>query len=479
MRIYYLILISIILHCVSQFAEAQDFQDQFNQFKTTNEKAYDEAVRAQDSIFARSIIENWKAIQLNQPEEKVVESPKPEEMEVATPSLELKEVQHKVLETSQPKLMRSFNQPKLAATEGYDDFELSERYVFHGEQVSLKYSGLFLKASKIQIRNEKDLANFWQSLSKLPYQNIVQSLFDKSQELNLPDYGYLLLIDSFLDELGIGENKEAYKWFLLAKSGYKSHVGLIDGQPVLVIASYGKIYGKRYFSLAGVNYYVMSDLQGDFQSYQTESDEDENLFDFSLKTEIKLPLEPVKKDFVFDSDGQSVSLSIYYNANLVKLLSRFPQSDLTYYLSSSSSDLLKKSLEKTFKPYLEPLSEVDQVTFLMRFVQKAFDYQTDQIQFGKERVMYPEELFHHDYADCDDRVVLLAFLLRTFTDVPVIALSFPQHIALGVRLPNFNFGESIEYKGYTFAFCDPTYFNAPLGAVIPKADRTSISVIEF
>lgn len=459
---------------------SQDFKDQFGQFKTTNEKAYDKAIREQDSIFAQSILDNWKLFQLNQPEEKTVEEPKPSSLPIAEPSFELTEIQHKIIETAQPKLMRSFSQPKLEVVEEYNSFELAESYTFHGENVSLRYSGAFLKVDETSISDENDLSSAWQSLSRSPYQNIVKSLYEKSSELNLPDYGYLLLLDSFLDQLGISDNtRDVYKWFLLSKSGYTARVGLINKTPVLVIASYGKIYGKRYYSISGVNYYVMSDLPGEFESYQVNSKDDENLFDFSLNEEIKLPLEPIKKEFKYESDGESVELSIYYNANLVKLLQKFPQSDLTYYLSSSSSDLLKKSAEKSFLPYIEKLTTTGKVEFLMEFVQKAFEYQADEIQFGKEKVMYPEELFFHSYADCDDRVVLLSYLLRTFTDVPVIALSFPQHVALGVRLPSDTFGETIDYKGYTFTFCDPTYFNAPLGSVIPQADRSKISVIEF
>ncbi|MFY0599426.1 MAG: hypothetical protein JXR03_07120 [Cyclobacteriaceae bacterium] len=470
-----------LLSTYSLVSSSQDFKDQFNQFKTTNEKAYEKAIREQDSVFAKSIIDNWRAFQLTEPEEKEPELPKPEEQPKADLGLEIKEILHKILEKPQsPKLMRSFNQPKLEKEENYTDFELSEGYVFHGEEVKFNYSGRFLKANDLTISNEHGLSEAWDVLSKSPYRNIVNTLYEKSLELNLPDYGYLLLIDSFLKELDISDQSKAvYQWFLLAKSGYSVRVGLIDKKPVLVVGSYGKIYGKRYFTISGINYYVLSDRAGKFESYQADFDEDENPFDFALEGEIKLPLDPVKKDFQYESKGKDINISVYYNANMVKLLEQFPQSDLVYYLSSSSSDLLKKSVEKSFQPYLEGLNTVGKVQFLMTFVQKAFEYESDKVQFGKERVMYPEELFFHSSSDCDDRVVLLAYLLRTFTDVPMVALSFPQHVALGLRLPSATFGETIKYKGYTFTFCDPTYLNAPLGSVIPQADRSKISVIDF
>lgn len=462
-------------------SQAQDFKDQFNQFKTGNEKAYDKAVRQQDSIFARSIVDNWRAFSLLEPEIQVSEEPKPEEQPIADLDFQLKEIVHKILENAKPKLMRSFNQPKLENVETYDDFDLVETYSFHGESVSLNYAGGFLKADQIDASNENGLANAWGTLSRSPYQNIVKSLYDKRTELKLPDYGYLMLIESFLEELNLSTSgQEIYKWFLLSKSGYAARIGLVDQQPVLVIGSYGKIYGKRYFKQGGINYYILSDIAGQFESYQVDTEDNENLFDFSLRSEIKLPLEATQKQFKYEAkNGDNINLSFYYNANMVRLLNQFPQSDLVYYLSSSSSDLMKKSVQKTFAPYLEGLSTMDQVQFLLEFVQKAFEYQSDAMQFGKERVMYPEEMFDRPYADCDDRVVLLSYLLRTFTDLPMVAIAFPQHVALAVRLPSPTYGETISYKGYTFTFCDPTYFNAPLGSVIPQADRSKMEVIEF
>ena len=130
-------------------------------------------------------------------------------------------------------------------------------------------------------------------------------------------------------------------------------------------------------------------------------------------------------------------------------------------------------------PYLVEKSDIEKVNFLLEFVQKGFAYQADSRQFGRERVMFPEEVLFHQFSDCDDRVVLLSYLLRIFVDIPAIGVGFPQHVALGLKLASAVSGESIKYNGYVFTFCDPTYLNAPLGSVIPTANRDEIKVIEF
>lgn len=457
---------------------AQDFDDQFKQFKSKDEQDFEKAKQQQDSVFAKSIIDNWRAINLTAPIELPI-APKPEIQPEVEEDLELEDLEHKFIDT-QPRLMRSFNPATLEYNQVYEP-ELEKEFSFYGEPVKVNYSSKFLLVNTLNVKDQYGFAKAWQVLAKLPYQSVIKALYEKREELRLPDYGYLLLMDNFLSQLDISSStKEICKWFLLVKSGYIARIGLIEGTPTLVLGSYGKIYGKRFYSSSGINYYIMSDKKGKLESYLTDSDEEDNAFDFAISTEIKLPLAPAKRTISFETKaGKSVEVELIYNKNVTEMLSHFPQVEIGYYLSSSSSNLLSKSLETSLEPYLKGLSDINRVKFLMEFVQKGFEYQSDSRQFGKERVFFPEEMFSFEYSDCDDRVVLLAYLLKKFVDVPMIALGFPQHVALGLKLDTPVFGESIKYNGLTFTFCDPTYRNAPLGAIIPSADRSKVSVIEF
>ncbi len=456
---------------------AQNPREQFERFKSQAEKDFERTRQQQDSIFAKSIVDNWQAIQVSSFEK--TPQPRPEEQPKSEPSLELLDLEHQFIET-QPKLMRSFKPTTLEYNQEYEP-ELERSITFFGEQMRIRYSADLLCLSDFEISSKVDLSKAWQRLSKTTYQPLVNSLHKKRLELQLPDFGYLSLLETLLNDLDVSsKNLEVYKWFLLVKSGYAARIGLINNSPVLVVGSFGKIYGKRYYSSAGINYYVLSDAKGELESYIIDSDVNNAPFDLSVNEEIRLPLNHAQREISYSSRfGKTINVKILYNSNVVEMLRTFPQSDIAYYLTSRPSDLLAKSLENSLLPYMADLSEVQRVNFLLEFVQKGFTYQSDSRQFGKERVLYPEEVFSYPYSDCDDRVVLLAYLLRTFVDVPMVALGFPQHIALGLKLSSPVFGESIKYNGYKFTFCDPTYLNAPLGAVIPSADRDQLRVIEF
>lgn len=460
-------------------SHAQDFADEFNKFKTQDEKEFERTVQMQDSIFARFIIENWKQLELKSVPEKE-SAPKSIEQPIIEESFELEDIKHNSLEIPAPRLMRSFSPPSLEYNEE-SALDRSLQFNFYGEAIQVRYSNGLLKASTISVTDKYGIAKSWEALSKSPYKSILSDLYNKKEELQLPDYGYLLLVESFIEELDISPSaQEIYKWFFLVKSGYEARIGLLSESPVLIIGSYGKMYGKRYYGNGGVSYYVLSSMQGKLESYQTDEEQEGNMFDFSISEEIRLPLNARERSFSYSTKGgKSIKFSVYYNANISDLLNEFPQVDLAYYLSSSSSDLLNKSLKKSLSPFLEGLSETEKLKFLLEFSQKGFQYKSDTRQFGKERAMYPEEVFVHPFSDCEDRVALLAYLIRNFIDVPTIAIGFPQHVALGVRLQSPSFGESVVHKGYTFTFCDPTYYNAPLGTVISTADRSKMQVIEF
>jgi hypothetical protein len=123
---------------------------------------------------------------------------------------------------------------------------------------------------------------------------------------------------------------------------------------------------------------------------------------------------------------------------------------------------------------VEPLQEVtagmeqgSQVDFLLRLVQTAFDYQTDQEQFGREDYLYPEETLYYPASDCEDRSVLFAWLVREVLGLEVAALDYPGHVATAVGLQDGE-GVRVEIDGRALMVADPTYLNARAGMVMPE-----------
>ena len=52
------------------------------------------------------------------------------------------------------------------------------------------------------------------------------------------------------------------------------------------------------------------------------------------------------------------------------------------------------------------------VNRLLRFVQTAFEYKTDEDQFNTENYLFPLETLHYPYSDCEDRSALCQIVAK-------------------------------------------------------------------
>lgn len=454
---------------------SQDLADEFKRFRSDQEQEFLEERRRQDSIFAAEIRKNWKSFELNEPYEHLPEYPKPE----AQPENDEELVPRNYQAKPQNQKLRTFEPIEYEHLDYYPEEDKLASFNFYGQECELNYPSGLLFASNFEASNDY-VADFWSLASKKPYQKVVNDLIVLKKELNIPGYGFSILIDDFAKNLDVSDNEsKMYHWFLLTKAGYNARVGFSNGRPLLIVASEMKIYGKPYFEEEGVTYYVLDDQARQIETYGKVATQASSALDFVFEEAPDLPLSPKSKQFQFVHGGTEYSWEIYYNMNVVNLLEDFPLVELPAYFNSRGSFLLERSLKKQLSEDLKNMTETEAVSLMLSFTQKAFEYQTDQLQFGIEKIMYPDEFIHFDKSDCDDRVVFMNYLIDLFTDVKTVALLFPQHIALGAKLPLPAYGETVDYAGNRFTFCDPTFYNAPLGTVIPQADRSKMEVLSF
>ena len=110
-------------------------------------------------------------------------------------------------------------------------------------------------------------------------------------------------------------------------------------------------------------------------------------------------------------------------------------------------------------------------------MQTAFDYQTDQEQFGYERPLFGDELFYYPYSDCEDRSILFSILVHDLLHLDVVMLLYPGHLATAVRFTENVSGYYFMVNGEKYVICDPTYIGAPVGDCMPQYIGTAAEVV--
>ena len=116
---------------------------------------------------------------------------------------------------------------------------------------------------------------------------------------------------------------------------------------------------------------------------------------------------------------------------------------------------------------------------LINFVQTAFEYATDDEQFGYERPLFGDEIFYYPYSDCEDRSILFSILMRDLLGLDVVLLHFPGHLATAVKFNEDISGFYLMIDNEKYLICDPTYINAPVGDCMPDYQNSSVTIVKI
>lgn len=99
---------------------------------------------------------------------------------------------------------------------------------------------------------------------------------------------------------------------------------------------------------------------------------------------------------------------------------------------------------------------------VLSFVQSGIEYITDEEQYGqKEFIAYPLETLYNRAGDCEDSSILAIAILSAM-GFDCVFYDFPNHIAIGVALDDYDSTRFDEHKGKKYYFCETTT-SYPLG----------------
>lgn len=337
--------------------------------------------------------------------------------------------------------------------------------------------------------DSKKIAEFWDKVSRIDHEPIIEYANSIREDLQLNDWGYVLLINEFAHAIYEGYDRKLvnlYNWFLLSRSGYQVRIGYDQKSVYLLYAVEYNVFNTKYYTLDGQRYYVI-DLD---ENEQTPS----SIFTYSgshqrqsKKLNFKIEQFPNLGDgsgmksrtltFSFNDTEYSIPLSI--NEELMNYFEYYPLTELPVFFTASMSGSPKKSIYEKLAPIISEMSEEEAVNFLLRFVQTSFEYQTDQDQFDREKYMMPEETLFYPYSDCDDRSILFANLVQELVGLEVVGLRYTKHLATAVAFSDEVDGDHHYQSGKKFTVADPTYVNANAGMTMPQYKSEKPEIISL
>ncbi|MFW2371920.1 MAG: hypothetical protein ACN4GM_02280 [Gammaproteobacteria bacterium] len=361
------------------------------------------------------------------------------------------------------------------------------RINYYGQSLRFTYDAK-LKVGMYSRIDATAMSRHWSSLSQGDYEALLKQINHQRQPLSLNDWGYALLINEIAREIYPGQSNEQalFGWFMLIKAGYQARIAYDSSRVYLLLPSRQQLFGASYFTFDNVRYYALGfdgskQKPGRVYTYDGQYPGATKRMDMRLDKTLNTGRKESGKQLSFKYQGKTYKVNIGYDQQTVRFLKTYPQMDIGMYFTSSVNQSTGNPLLAQLKPMVEGKSEQDAVNLLLRFVQTAFRYKTDQAQFGTENYLFPEETLYYPYSDCEDRSVFFAWLVRSLLNLDVVGLDFPGHIATAVRFNESVSGDAVRYKGKRYVVSDPTYINARAGMTMPefRSKRPNVIPIVF
>lgn len=457
----------------------EDFKKQvnqdFNDFKQKTIQSFDDHVKQIDKEFADYLISNFGEHSLQQFDQKA-DGPKPVNAPIYSDSEEIISKQINA-ETKKPLSENSFVLPSLKKTDAIDFEKRDISFKYFGSGITISSDVNIIAESK-KVNSAKGVAAYWTSLSQSNYNHLIDQFDTYRQTLNLNDWAYYLLIQSFSETVYTDDKdmKTLLTWYLLTRSGYKTRIAYDDSGVYLLLSSVYSMAGN-YIRFDNVNYYLVEGSVDQLKTYEKDMPEADKVMDLSIGKPMNLANQNSDKSFHFKYHGENYKLKLSYNKNLIDFYATIPLSDIQLYFNSLPGLNTKFSIAEAFGPIIKDKSKSEAARILLSFVQQAFDYKTDQDAYGREKYMFADELLHYPYADCEDRSVLYAYLVKTLLNLDVVGLEFPGHMATAVHFSENPAGEYVSYNNKSFVIADPTFIGAPIGMLIPGVSKADAKIV--
>ena len=350
---------------------------------------------------------------------------------------------------------------------------------FYGTMCDMHTSVEGLRFSMPSV-DEKSVAEAWKNLSAQKFDGLLHDCLGQREALHLSDWGYVQLLGRTGEQLlGKGSNEAVLlQAYLLAQSGYRVRVARGQNRLILLMPFNRPIYGYSYTLIDGVRHYVLSHEKGgdiyvsavEFPREQVANILMDRLPDLGSGSHSSRTLQAQRFG--------TLKATVEVDQRLIDFLAEYPLSDAwNYYALTGLSDGVKATLYPVMRSQLKGKSHQKAAMMLLDFVQTAFDYATDQEQFGYERPLFADESIYYPKNDCEDRSIFYAILVRDLLGLDVVLVHWPGHLATAVHFPEDVDGDYFTVDGRRYTVCDPTYIGAGVGETMPQFQNVSAKLV--
>lgn len=322
----------------------------------------------------------------------------------------------------------------------------------------------FLKEGNIQAAN---LSKALRDLEKTNLRNTAIELFDEATDLRLDGIGYFKLLDQFVNKTyAVNNNSERQfiKWFMLKNLGYDCLLGYTINQVQLYGRLDFKTEGTRSIkqnnkSYTNLNFYKEAKVSSEkIFVCPPKYDSIQKAIDLNSRQYPLLNAKKGVKKLAFHSNKKLFQINAKYNKSLNDYLGDMPVIAMGPVLANAGfTNLVKASVLDSLRLFLKNKNKMEAIAFLNDFVQEAVAYKSDQAYLAREKHNFVEETLFADFADCEDKALLLAALSKELLGLNSMLIHNEEkkHMAVAVEVPKEAAFFSFLFGNKKFIICEP------------------------
>ena len=378
----------------------------------------------------------------------------------------------------QPKPVKPIEEQEEEVRE-YVDFAL------YGTPLHVRFTGREHYQLPAEINNTI-VADTYIKLGSADFNNTIHDCLELRTRHQLSDWAYFQMLEAFSKECFANENEATLLMAYIAQqSGYQIRLGLSDNRLCMLYASDHMIYGRCYYLIDGLDFYVYGKDVNNLRICQAAYPKEQAL-SLLITQPMIIDQKRTEKRTLQSERYKEMNIESDVNQNLIDFYNSYPSSQINnnfmtrwaMYANVPFESTVNASLLAELRQQIDGLSKKEAVERLLNWVQTAFEYKYDDEIWGGDRAFFPEETLYYPYCDCEDRSILLSRIIRDLLKLKVILVYYPGHLAMAVNFGDEEVaGDYILLDNERFVICDPTYIGAGIGETMPNMDNQKATVI--
>jgi hypothetical protein len=346
-------------------------------------------------------------------------------------------------------------------------------FSFYGAPVQLELPASLMQQPALKLAPDKSaLEQRIRNWNAGDLEALVSSIQASARLMFLDDVATGRLIHACAQQLyGDGSDAVLFEWLLLRYAAYDAVLGY--GGTMKVYVQYAFLTeGTQFVLFMGKKYTLPQGEPDPAAGKETilvsalEPATPRNASFWNLYRLPQLGKSRRLRKCSFSFESKSYKLFIPWMDDVVDYLNDLPVIALgPLFYQTPMNARARLLIQDSLNNWTQGFSQQKKLDFMLAFLQESFPYRRDRDYLNYDRHNFSEQTLAAPYADCEDKAILYAQLVRDVLGLSAILVynSALEHVAVGIAWKDAGAGTTVQFQNQRYLICEPANYGYRAG----------------